>query len=88
MSLDIFYSRIKSHSLYPINDREQLIKALGNVRVKFEHNVYDGRDIGLMINEFPIKTPSHLMELFIKYAEEEYSDEESKELGDFEAGFA
>ncbi len=74
MGLDELYKTIK-FAMYPIYDREHLQKALGNIRIEFERNFYDARDISTMITEYPIKSASHVIELFIKAAAEEYEDE-------------
>ena len=51
---------------YPILDRDKLIEALGDIRMEFEANDFDARDIALKINNFPINDPAHLIYEFLK----------------------
>jgi hypothetical protein len=74
MGLDELYKTVK-FAMYPIYDREQLEKYLGKIRIEFEKDYYDARDISTMITDYPIKNASHVIELFIKAAAEEYEDE-------------
>lgn len=84
MSLDALYDQVKDAS-YPLNDRDELIKVLGNVNVEFEGDFYDARDIGTMVHDYPILKASHLIELFINSAEEyELSDDEAEDFREIE----
>lgn len=73
--LDDLYHKIK-FAKFPIYDREQLEGHIGKLRVEFERDYYDARDISTMITEYPIKSLSHFFELFIHAAIEEYQDED------------
>ena len=80
MTLDELYRKVKN-AKYPIYTREELRMAVMDLKVEFEKDVFDEVDISTMITEYPIKTPSHLIEIFIRAAQEEYQDEEiAKEM--------
>lgn len=72
MSLDILYS-VSKLIIFPINDRDQLLAYFNGIRIDFENNIYDGRDIATMITKYPIKKASKLIELFIEAAHDNYS---------------
>ncbi|MCA9497181.1 MAG: hypothetical protein KC589_09625 [Nanoarchaeota archaeon] len=86
MSLDILYS-VSKLLIFPINSREQLLAYFNGVKIHFEGNVYDGRDIATMITKYPIKKSSKLIELFIEAAHDDYnlSNIEKKEFANIEA---
>lgn len=83
MTLDTLYDYVKD-AKYPIRSRDELIEVLGDIEVEFEGDVYDARDIGTMITQYPITKASHVVELFIHAAEEEYSDDEAEDFEEFE----
>ncbi|MBD3259827.1 hypothetical protein GF371_04335 [Candidatus Woesearchaeota archaeon] len=78
MSLDDLWKKAKDFK-YPINDRDELMKLLGDFRLEFEENEFDARDIALEINAYPIKDAAGLIHAFL-VEEEAYSEEEGKEL--------
>ena len=73
MSLDLLWEKAKT-LIYPITDRDVLIQSLGDLKVQFEGNEYDARDIALHIAFYPLKDASHLMFVFLR-DEEKYSSE-------------
>ena len=64
---------------FPVNDRDVLIEGLGDLRVKFEGNEFDARDIALQVGAFPIHNAPDLIHLFLK-EEDAFSDEEGGAL--------
>ena len=64
MTLNQLWERAKLIK-YPILDRDKLIEVLGDIRMEFEANHFDARDIALKINNFPIKNPAHLIYEFL-----------------------
>ena len=51
---------------YPINDKEQLERLLGNFRLHLKHDEFDARDISLQILEYPIHRPSDVIGFFLR----------------------
>jgi len=75
MTLDKLYHTTKD-AKYPIHNRDELMKIIGEVRVKLDDDYFDARDIGTMITKYPIKKVSQLIEFFIEAAHEEYEDKD------------
>jgi len=65
MSLNQLWERAKLIN-YPILDRDKLIEALGDIKIEFEANDFDARDIALKINNFPINNSAHLIYEFLR----------------------
>ena len=80
MSLDVLWEAAKKLR-YPVKDRDELTQSLGNLRIKFEGNAFDTRDIALQINEYPIHDPADLIHEFLK-EDEAFSEEEGKKLSE------
>lgn len=78
MTLDLLWEKAKSLN-YPILDRDVLISSLGDLKIQFEGNEYDARDIALRIAFYPLKDASHLMFVFLR-DEEKYSSENDSSL--------
>lgn len=84
MTLDELYERVKN-ARYPINDRDELQMALGDINVEFEGSIFSSTDISTMINEYPILKASHVIELFIDADKElELDDEEAEDFREVE----
>ncbi|MBW2987315.1 hypothetical protein KY336_02080 [Candidatus Woesearchaeota archaeon] len=78
MTLDALWEKAKDFQ-YPINDRDELMKLLGDFRLQFEGNEFDARDIALQISAYPIKDAAGLIHAFL-VQEEAFSPTEGKEL--------
>ena len=78
MTLDALWEKAKDFN-YPVNDRDELMKLLGDFKLQFEGNEFDARSIALEINAYPIKDAAGLIHAFL-LQEEAYSELEGKEL--------
>jgi hypothetical protein len=76
MSLDDLWKAVKDLK-YPINDKEALIEALGDVKIDFDNESMDARDIAMEIIEYPIKNAPDLIRDFLK-EESAFSKEEAE----------
>lgn len=80
MSLDDLWAAVKKLK-YPIKDAKQLEKFLGKLKLKFDGEELDARDIAMEITQYPIKSAADLIRDFLK-DEEEYSTEEAVEVSE------
>jgi hypothetical protein len=80
MSLDKLWKAVKDLK-YPINSADDLQKVLGNLKITFDDEQLDARDIALEIIQYPIKSAPDLMRDFLT-EEESFSEEEGEAVGE------
>ncbi len=84
MGLDQLYSLMRNAS-YPINSREELISALGNIKISFEGRTLSADEIGVHLTKYPIRNVADLIRDFLEEEKFEYNEKEADLLGEFEA---
>lgn len=69
MTLDKLYDLIKD-AKYPINNRDEVTKIIGENTISFENSNFTGKNIGLAIEKYPIHKPADFIKFFIEAFEE------------------
>ena len=83
MSLDKLY-HVMRKAKYPINDRKELIKILGDFKIHIEDNFLDAEELAVHIPHYPLRSVADFFYNFLSEEKEIHDKKEAVALGNFE----
>ena len=84
MVLDKLYFTMR-RAKYPIKNRAELIRILGEITITFEGNILNAEKISLLINKYPINNVADFFHRFLAKEDEYHNFDEYDLLNEFES---